>query len=66
MYCLTVIVLDKFRGGRELVHGCELAHHHYTSKEGSNPPKCPYETSIGFHNNGQFLFPDDDLDCSPN
>ena len=27
--CLTVIVLDKFRGGRELVPGRELVHHHY-------------------------------------
>ena len=25
-----MIVLDKFRGGRELVPGRELVHHHYT------------------------------------
>ena len=29
IYCLTVIVLDKFRGGHELVPGRELVHHHY-------------------------------------
>ena len=29
IYYLTVIVLDKFRGGRELVPGRELVHHHY-------------------------------------
>ena len=26
-----MIVLDKFRGGHELVHGRELVHHHYCS-----------------------------------
>ena len=26
-----MIVLDKFRGGRELVPGRELVHHHYTT-----------------------------------
>ena len=28
IYCLTVIVSDTFRGGRELVPGRELVHHH--------------------------------------
>ena len=31
IYCLTRIVLDKFRGGRGLVPGRELVHHHYCS-----------------------------------
>ena len=33
---LEFIVLDKFRGGRELVPGRELVHHHYIIKTVTN------------------------------
>ena len=47
-----MIVLDKFRGGRELVPGRELVHHHYSTLDRVSVPS-PIAIDILMVRNGE-------------